>query len=130
MSQDPSSELRKSKTGLLSGGTEAFIETFVVARYRGTKVKVKLIGANTEIMLNDLPVMIGRNHAADICLDDAGMGEFQCIIEQDDGRPSVVDIAGGLGTFVNGHRIRRAALMPGDRLGVGRRHFTVRYELP
>ncbi len=92
-------------------------------------MKVKLISADAETVLNDLPAMIGRNHTADVCLDDAGMGEFQCIIEQDDGRPSVADIAGGLGTFVNGRRIRRAASMPGDRLGVGRRNFTVRYEL-
>lgn len=92
-------------------------------------MKVRLISADAEITLNDLPVMIGRNHAADICVEDAGMGEFQCIIEQDDGRPSVVDIAGGLGTSINGRRITRAALMPGDKLGVGRRNFTVRYEL-
>lgn len=92
-------------------------------------MKVKLISADAEFVLNDLPVMTGRNHAADICLDDGGTGELQCIIGQDDGRPSVVDIAGGLGTFVNDHRIRRAALMPGDRSRVGRGHFTVRYEL-
>ena len=92
-------------------------------------MKVKLISADAEIVLNNWPVMIGRNHAADICLDDAGTGEFQCFIEQNDGRPSVVDIAGGLGTFVNGHRIKRAALMPGDRLGVGKSDFMVQYEL-
>jgi pSer/pThr/pTyr-binding forkhead associated (FHA) protein len=56
-------------------------------------------------------------------------GEFQCIIEQDDGGLSVTDIAGGLGTFVNGDRVTRAALLPGDRLGVGRSIFTVEYEL-
>ena len=92
-------------------------------------MKVKLISADAEIVLNDLPAMIGRSHTADVCLDDAGTGEFQCIIEQDDGRLSVADIAGGLGTFVNGNRITRAALMPGDRLGVGRSTFTVQYEL-
>ena len=73
--------------------------------------------------------MIGRNQTADVCLDDADMGEFQCIIEQHGGRLSVADVAGGVGTFVNGHRITRAALMPGDMLGVGRTTFTVEYEL-
>lgn len=73
--------------------------------------------------------MIGRNPTADVCLADAGVGEFQCIIERDDGRLSVADIGGGLGTSVNGHRITRAALMPGDRLRVGRSDFTVQYEV-
>jgi pSer/pThr/pTyr-binding forkhead associated (FHA) protein len=92
-------------------------------------MKVKLISADAEIVLNDLPVMIGRNNTADVRLDDADTGEFHCIIEQDDSRLSVADITGGVGTFVNGHRIKRAALMPGDRLGVGRSNFTVHYEL-
>ena len=94
----------------------------------GAMMKVKLITADAEIVLNDLPAMIGRNHTADICLDDADTGEFQCIIEQDDGGLSVADIAGGLGTFVNSHRITRTALMPGDRLRVGRSDFTVQCE--
>ena len=92
-------------------------------------MKVQLIGADAEIVLHDLPAIIGRSHTADVCLNDADAGEFQCIIERDDGRISVADIAGGLGTLVNGNRITRAALMPGDRLTVGRNDFTVQYEL-
>jgi len=92
-------------------------------------MKVKLISADAEIVLNDLPAIIGRSRTADVCVEDGGMGEFECIIEQDDGRLSVADITGGLGTFVNGDRITRAALMRGDRLGVGRSNFTVQYEL-
>lgn len=92
-------------------------------------MKVTLVSGDAGIVLNDLPVMIGRNHAADVCLDDAGTGEFQCIIEQDDDGLSIADIAGGLGTFVNGRRITKTALLPGDRLGVGKSDFTVQYQL-
>ena len=92
-------------------------------------MKVKLISVDAEIVLNDLPAMIGRHRTADVCLDDADMGEFQCIIERDDGRLSVRHIAGGLGTFVNDRRITRETLMPGDRLRVGSSNFTVQYEL-
>jgi pSer/pThr/pTyr-binding forkhead associated (FHA) protein len=102
---------------------------FMVGKYRKTAMEVKLISADAAILLNDLPAMIGRNHTADVCLDDADTGDFQCIIEQDGGGLSVADLAGGFGTFVNGHRITRAALMPGDKLAVGRSDFTVQYEL-
>jgi pSer/pThr/pTyr-binding forkhead associated (FHA) protein len=91
-------------------------------------MKVKLSSADAGIVLNDLPAMIGRNHTADVCLDDPDTGEFQCIIEENDGGLSVADIAGGLGTFVNGHRITRTALMPGDRLAVGKTEFEVQFE--
>jgi pSer/pThr/pTyr-binding forkhead associated (FHA) protein len=91
-------------------------------------MKVKLSSAGAEIVLNDLPAIIGRNHTADVCLDDVDTGEFHCIIERDDGGLSVADIAGGLGTFVNGLQIRRTALMPGDRLTVGKIEFLVQYE--
>jgi pSer/pThr/pTyr-binding forkhead associated (FHA) protein len=112
--------------------SESTESLFVLTRggdVMGAMMKVKLISADAGIVLNDLPAIIGRNRTADVCLDDADTGEFQCIIEQDDGGLSVADIAGGLGTFVNGHRITRAALMPGDRLDVGRSNFTVQYEL-
>ncbi|MFZ1936489.1 MAG: FHA domain-containing protein [Thermoguttaceae bacterium] len=92
-------------------------------------MKVQLISADIEILLNALPAIIGRSDTADVCLDDADTGEFQCIIEQDDGKLSVADIAGGPSTFVNHHRITKAALMPGDTLRVGRSDFTVQYEL-
>ena len=95
----------------------------------GATMKVKLISADAGIVLNDLPAIIGRNQTADVRLDDADTGEFHCIIEQDDRTLSVAHIADGLGTFVNGDRITRTALMPGDRLGVGRSNFTVQYEL-
>jgi ABC transport system ATP-binding/permease protein len=92
-------------------------------------MKVQLISADAESVLIDLPAMVGRSHTAEVCLDDADAGEFQCIIEQDDGRISVADIAGGVGTFVNGNRTKRVVLMPGDRLTVGRSNFTVQYDL-
>lgn len=92
-------------------------------------MEVELISGDSprRIVLSDLPVMIGRNQTADVCLDDADVGEFQCIIERHNGTLCVRNIAGGLGTIVNGRRVKRASLMPGDRLKVGRSSFLVRY---
>jgi pSer/pThr/pTyr-binding forkhead associated (FHA) protein len=81
-----------------------------------------------KIVLSDLPVLIGRSQTAHVRLDGADLAEFQCMIERDEGSLSVADIAGGLGTSVNGHRIRRASLMPGDTLRVGKNDFMVEYE--
>jgi pSer/pThr/pTyr-binding forkhead associated (FHA) protein len=94
-------------------------------------MKVELISANAPhctFVLDDLPAMIGRNRTAEVPVDDAELGEFQSMIEQDRGRLMVEDIAGGLGTFVNGVRIRKIPLKPGDTLRVGNAEFLVKYE--
>jgi pSer/pThr/pTyr-binding forkhead associated (FHA) protein len=79
-------------------------------------------------VLNDLPALVGRNPTAHVHLKDGSIGQFQCIIEQNDGRLSVRDTWGGPGIFVNGVRARTRCLMPGDRLAVGKTEFVVQYE--
>ena len=94
-------------------------------------MKVELVSVGTPqctFVLRDLPAMLGRSQAADVFLDDAWIGEFQSIIEQHRGRLIVANIAGGLGTFVNGIPVTRTRLMPGDKLKVGSREFVVNYE--
>jgi pSer/pThr/pTyr-binding forkhead associated (FHA) protein len=81
-----------------------------------------------EIMLNVLPVLIGRNPTAEICLADADVGTFQCIIDKEGDMLNVSDLCGGCGTLVNGVRITKSTLMPGDRLTVGKAEFLVRYD--
>ena len=56
-------------------------------------MKLELVNSDTTIVLNEFPVMIGRSRTADVCLNDAELGEFQCIIEQVDGGVSIKDIA-------------------------------------
>jgi hypothetical protein len=79
-------------------------------------------------VLSDLPAMIGRNPTAQVRLEAVEVGQFQCIIDQDAGKLNVWDIWGGLGVFINGIRVTKASLVPGDRLTVGRTDFFVQYE--
>jgi pSer/pThr/pTyr-binding forkhead associated (FHA) protein len=81
-----------------------------------------------KIVLNQLPAMIGRDAAADVCLEDSWVSHFQCIIDQDGTTLQVLDLGSRNGTFVNGVRIKRADLMPGNTLTVGRGEFVVQYE--
>ena len=94
-------------------------------------MKVELLSTNParRIVLDDLPAMVGRDVNAKVSLDDSFVARFQCIVDEEGGLLRVLDLGSRIGTFVNGSRVRGAAILtPGDRLTVGRTNFIVQYE--
>jgi pSer/pThr/pTyr-binding forkhead associated (FHA) protein len=82
-----------------------------------------------KIVVEELPAMIGRDTSAEVCVeDDSWIGHFQCILDQERGKVRVLDLGTRTGTFINGTRVKRAVLLPGDTLTVGRTDFVVHYE--
>ena len=63
---------------------------------------------------------IGRSTGAELILDAALVSRLHCRLEASSETLEVVDLESTNGTFVNGTRIVRAHLIPGDRLKVGR----------
>ena len=64
---------------------------------------------------------IGRSTGADFILDAALVSRVHCqFLAMGDGGLEVRDLESTNGTFVNGNRVERALLSPGDRLQVGR----------
>jgi pSer/pThr/pTyr-binding forkhead associated (FHA) protein len=82
-----------------------------------------------EIAIKEFPAMIGRDPSAEINIkDDSWVGHFQCILDKEGDHVRVLDLGTRVGTFVNGRRVQRAVLMPGDTLTVGKTDFTVLYQ--
>ena len=93
-------------------------------------MEVELINADVpggRIVLSDLPALIGRSRTADVCLNDPGVAEFQCMIVQDGDKLAVIDNVEDGSTFVNGARAIWNSLMPGDNLRVGKSEFLVQF---
>jgi pSer/pThr/pTyr-binding forkhead associated (FHA) protein len=63
---------------------------------------------------------IGRTTGADFILDAALVSRLHCRLSATEPCVEVVDLDSTNGTFVNGERVTRAAIKPGDRLRVGR----------
>lgn len=63
---------------------------------------------------------IGRSTGAELILEAALVSRLHCRLEASDETLEVVDLESTNGTFVNGARVTRAHLIPGDRLQVGR----------
>jgi ABC-type multidrug transport system ATPase subunit len=75
--------------------------------------------------LGPAPVSIGRVPENDVVVDDLLASRFHATVRLlGPGHAEVTDLGGRNGTFVNGHRIGRAMLRPGDRLTVGRHTFS------
>ena len=93
-------------------------------------MKVALVTADRArtIVLDTLPAMIGRAANAEVNVDDSFVGSYQCILDEEADTLRILDLGSRTGTFVNGRRVKGAAvLMPGDRLTIGRTQFVVQY---
>jgi pSer/pThr/pTyr-binding forkhead associated (FHA) protein len=79
------------------------------------------------IVLDKLPVVIGRSPNADVHLDDRWASRTHCQIREIDGTLIVKDLASSNGTFVNRNPVSEVALLPGDELAIGITRFEVHY---
>ncbi|QDT36736.1 FHA domain protein [Stratiformator vulcanicus] len=70
------------------------------------------------IRLESDVTVVGRNEdVCDLVLSQAAVSKMHCIIVKTDGLLYVRDLGSTNGTKVNGQRITRGALLPGDELG-------------
>lgn len=70
-------------------------------------------------------MLIGRTDDCDLRLDHKSVSKMHCIVVKTDGLLLLRDLGSTNGTRVNGTRIRRAALLPNDKLSVANFHFKV-----
>ncbi|HEX9307064.1 MAG TPA: adventurous gliding motility protein GltG [Anaeromyxobacter sp.] len=65
-------------------------------------------------------IKIGRLASAHLCLDDEKISRIHSVIEvAPDGAISIIDMGSAEGTFVNGKKVSRGALRPGDQITLG-----------
>jgi pSer/pThr/pTyr-binding forkhead associated (FHA) protein len=69
--------------------------------------------------------LIGRQDDCDVRLDHKSVSKMHCVVVKTDGLLLLRDLGSTNGTRVNGTRVRRAALLPNDRLSVANFHFRV-----
>ncbi len=87
-------------------------------------------GARTELEFDHPVVSVGRSVDNDIRLADEKVSRHHCRIEVGPDGPWVHDLGSSNGTQVNGERVDRCLLSPGDRLGVGSAALELVAEVP
>ena len=70
-------------------------------------------------------IIVGRKADCDLCLDHKGVSKIHCVVVKTDGLLVLRDLGSTNGTRVNGTRVRRAALLPNDKVSFANFHFQV-----
>lgn len=73
-----------------------------------------------ELPLNFQLTLVGRHSSCDVRLESERVSRFHCCLAQVGDGLAVRDLDSTNGTKVNGQRIHRARLRPGDELTIGR----------
>ncbi len=74
---------------------------------------------------NDVTVVGRKRGVCDIYLDRTSVSKLHCLIVKTDGLLFVRDLGSTNGTKVNGQRVTRGALLPGDELAFANAKFRV-----
>jgi transcriptional regulator with GAF, ATPase, and Fis domain len=73
--------------------------------------------------IDDLPVVIGRETAATLCIADASVSRRHSRIEKEDDDFVILDLDSLNGTFINDVPVKRRKLQHGDRVRIGDSQF-------
>lgn len=92
-------------------------------------MRLQQMATNDRIEFSEFPVIIGRDLTADIQLDDPTLPPYQCMIDEgaDDGAV-VLNLSDVFPLYVNGGRVSKAELFPGDILTIGQSRFIFSFE--
>ena len=73
-------------------------------------------GQTTISLKNDITVVGRKQGVCDVFLDRGNVSKIHCLIIKTDGLLLVRDLGSTNGTLVNGQKVSRGALLPGDEL--------------
>ncbi len=86
------------------------------------------LDAQTSISLkNDITVVGRKRGVCDVFLDRGNVSKLHCLVIKTDGLLLVRDLGSTNGTLVNGQRVSRGALLPGDELSFASLTFQVQF---
>lgn len=86
---------------------------------------IPLAGGKPIAIVRDVTVVGRQPEACDVVLDRNSISKMHCIIVRTDGLLFIRDLGSTNGTKVNGQRVVRGALLPGDELAFASEKFRV-----
>lgn len=84
-----------------------------------------LDGSDSIEIARDVTIVGRSPGSADVVLEHPSVSKMHCLLARTDGLLFFRDLASTNGTRVNGQKVTRGALLPGDELSFGRVKFRV-----
>src|SRR5215475_1599301 len=88
-------------------------------------VRLVAIDEGPDILLDRAMVVVGRHPSCDTRLDSLRVSRQHCCMSQEKGEVTVRDLGSTNGIRINGQRVERGRLRPGDELSIAH----IRYRL-
>jgi adenylate cyclase len=88
------------------------------------------LGGGDSIPLARDTLIIGRRESCDIRMPFPNISGMHCELTFKEGYWSIRDLNSTNGIKVNGQRVIKKLLHPGDELSIGKRKFNINYEMP
>ena len=73
-------------------------------------------------------LLVGRRESCDICLRFGNVSAHHCQLDCEEGYWYVTDLNSRNGVKVNGQRVQRKRLDPGDKISIAKHHYEVEYD--
>jgi pSer/pThr/pTyr-binding forkhead associated (FHA) protein len=88
------------------------------------------VGGGDNIPLIREQLTVGRRESCDICMQFPNISGQHCELNFRNGYWYIHDLNSTNGVKVNGVRVNDKLLHPGDELSIGKRRYTIQYNLP
>src|SRR5215475_13015369 len=92
---------------------------------RGMRAQLVPLDGSTPIEIVKDMTLVGRKEDCDLRLDHKSVSKLHCVLVKTDGLLLLRDLGSTNGTRVNGQRIRRAALLPNDKITIANFSFHI-----
>lgn len=86
---------------------------------------IPVAGGNPIAIVRDVTVVGRQPETCDVVLDKNSISKMHCIVVRTDGLLFIRDLGSTNGTKVNGQRVVRGALLPGDELAFASEKFRI-----
>ena len=88
------------------------------------------VGGGDSIPLVRAVMTVGRRESCDICMKFPNVSGLHAELSFKDGYWYVRDLNSTNGVKVNGTRVQEKLVHPKDEISIGKRRYTIRYDLP
>lgn len=86
---------------------------------------ISMDGDRPIVLTKDVTVVGRKRGVCDVFIDRSSVSKLHCVIVKTDGLLFIRDLGSTNGTKVNGQRVTRGALLPGDELAFANARFRV-----